>query len=276
MEECVLHSIILDLGWFKIASYGLMVAIGMLVGVWIATVRAKKMGESSSLILDLTVWVVLAGIIGARFFYVFIEGWTEVLSRPFGQTLIYFLKIRQGGLSFFGALAFSVPVGIIYLLKRGVNLWKIADIMAPSIAIGEAFARIGCFLNGCCFGNPCPSDAFYGVEFPVDSIPYQHYGGAVSVYPTQIISSINAFFIFLILSFLLRHRKFDGQIFWLFVLMYSVTRFFIDFIRGDSGDTFFGGLLFGIFTLAQAMCFIGAAMSIVMLVVLSKRARNKT
>lgn len=270
-----MHSIILDLGWFKIASYGLMVAIGMLVAVWIAAVRAKKMGEDPAIIFDLTVWVVIAGIFGARFFYVFIEGWKEVLSQPIGRTIIYFVKIRQGGMSFFGALAFSVPVGIIYLRIKGVNLWKIADISAPSIAIGEAFARIGCFLNGCCFGNPCSPDAFYGVEFPAGSIPHQHYGEIISVYPTQIISALNAFILFLILSFLLRHRMFDGQIFWLFAFLYSITRFAIEFLRGDSEDTFFGGKLFGIFTLAQVMCFIGGLLAITMSVILAKRARRK-
>ena len=198
-----MHRIIIDLGFFQIASYGLMAAIGMLIGVWIASLRAKKLGVSPTLILDLTVWVILAGIFGARFFYVFIEGWKEVISKPVGETFFFFLKIRQGGLSYLGALAFSIPTGIIVLRKKGANTWLIADIVAPSIAIGESFTRIGCFLNGCCFGKPCSANAFYAVEFPVDSIPYDHYHEILPIYPTQLINSAIALIIFIILSIVL-------------------------------------------------------------------------
>lgn len=271
-----MHRIIIDLGRFEIASYGLMVAIGMLIGVWIAAMRAKKLGEPPTLILDLTVWVVISGIIGARFFYVFIEGWKEVISRPIGETLIYFLKIRQGGLSFLGAIAFGVPVGLTYLWKKNANLWKVSDIMAPSIALGEAFARIGCFLNGCCFGKPCSPDAFYAVEFPVGSIPHDHYQEVISLFPTQLINSINAFTIFIILSVVLRYKKFDGQVFWLFTFLYSITRFLVDFMRGDSSDTFFGGALFGVLTLAQVLSVIVFLISIVMLIMLRRRNFKNT
>ena len=244
----------------------------MLVGVWIATVRAKRLGQDPAVILDLTIWVVVAGIIGARFMYVFLEGWKDITSKPFIETLKFFIKIRQGGLSFTGALMFSVPVGLIYLKRKKYNVWRIADIFAPSLAIALAFARIGCFLNGCCFGKICPQDAFYGLEFPAGSIPYNHYHGMVTVYPTQLLNSLNALIIFIVLSIWMKYRKFDGQIFWLFVMMYGAVRFMTDFLRGDSTDTFFGGLLFGRFTLAQSFCFIGVITSIIMLITLRKQS----
>ena len=267
-----MHSIIFELGRFKIASYGLMVAIGMLVGVWIAAVRARKLGMDSAVILDLTIWVMIAGILGARFGYVFLEGWRDVVSRPFVDTLKFFVKIRQGGLSFLGGLLFAVPVGLIYLSIKKLNVWRIADISAPSVAIGIAFARIGCFLNGCCFGRVCSPHAFYGLEFPPGSIPYRHYGEMVTVYPTQLVNSLNALVIFLILSIWIRHRKFEGQIFWLFVMFYCILRFLMDFLRGDSSSTFFGGLFLERFTLAQVFCFAGVVTSIAMLVILRKRS----
>ena len=267
-----MHSIIFELGRFKIASYGLMMAVGMLVGVWIGTVRAKKLGENPAVILDLTIWVVVAGIIGARFMYVFLEGWENITSKPFIETFKFFIRIRQGGLSFLGALMFSIPVGLIYLKRKKLNIWRIADIFGPSLAIGIAFARIGCFLNGCCFGKICSEDAFYGLEFPAGSIPYNHYHGIVTVYPTQLLNSLNALIIFIVLSIWMKYRKFDGQIFWLFVMIYCGARFMTDFLRGDSSESFFGGLLFGRFTLAQSFCFIGIITSIIMLIVLRKKS----
>ena len=244
----------------------------MLVGVWIATVRARKLGENPGAILDLTIWVVIAGILGARFMYVFLEGWGEFISRPFLDTLKFFVKIRQGGLSFLGALFFAVPVGLIYLKRKKLNVWRMADISAPSVAIGIAFARIGCFLNGCCFGKVCPPHAFYGLEFPAGSIPYRHYGGMVTVYPIQLMNSLNALIIFVILSIWMKHRKFEGQIFWLFITIYCAARFMTDFLRADSSETFFDGLFLGRFTLAQLACFIGVITSIIMLIILRKRS----
>jgi phosphatidylglycerol---prolipoprotein diacylglyceryl transferase len=268
-----LHRFILELGWFKIASYGLMVATGMVIGVVIASLRARSLSEDPSVIFDITIWVVIAGLIGARFFYVFIEGWRETISKPLGQTMLDFIKIRQGGLSFLGALVAGVPVGLIYLKRKSLNIWKFADITAPSIAIGIAFARIGCFLNGCCFGKPCPTQAFYGIEFPIGSIPYDYYKDVLPLYPSQLFSSFNALIIFITLSILMRYRKFDGQIFWLFILIYGIVRFFEDFLRGDSDSTFFGGLLFGVLTLAQMLSIAGVILSLGMLIVLAKRPR---
>jgi phosphatidylglycerol---prolipoprotein diacylglyceryl transferase len=268
-----LHRFILEIGWFKIASYGLMVAVGMIIGVLIASVRAKSLGENPAVIFDITIWVVVAGLIGARFFYIYIEGWHEAISKPFTQTAIDFLKIREGGLSLLGALITGIPVGLIYLKKKKLNVWKIADITAPSIAIGIAFARIGCFLNGCCFGKPCPPKAFYGIEFPMDSIPYEHYMGILPLYPTQLICALNALLIFIVLSIWIKYRKYDGQIFWLFVLIYGIARFMEDFLRGDSDQTFFGGLFFGVLTLAQTISISGIILSAIMLVILAKHRR---
>ena len=252
----------------------MMVAIGMLVGVAIAAARAKKLKEDPATVVDLTIWVVIAGILGARFMFIFLENWQTVASQSIWATLKSFVMIRQGGLSFLGALAFAVPTGLIYLRWKKMKVWKMADISAPSVAIGIAFARIGCFLNGCCFGRICDTNAFYAVEFPVDSLPYNHYGHMVPLYPTQLINSLNAFIIFVVLTLIFGYRKRDGQIFWLFVLLYSTLRFLSDFLRGDSSDTFFGGLFLGVLTLAQIFCIVGFVTAVIMLIRLSTRANE--
>ena len=266
-----MHGVAFKIGSFEVSSYGVMVAIGMLVGVWIASVRAKRNGIESVVIMDLTIWVVLSGIFGSRFMFIFIEEWHEVISQPFLKTLKSFVMIRSGGMSFLGALLFAVPIGTIYLRKRKLEVWKIADITAPSIAIGIAFARIGCFLKGCCFGKLCDANAFYGLEFPVGSPAHYHYHGIVTVYPTQLINSLDALVLFVVLSIWFKYRRFNGQIFSLFLLLYCMTRFMTDFLRGDSATTFFGGLFFSRLTLAQVSCIIGILLSIAMLVLLRRR-----
>lgn len=272
-----MHPTIFRLGPITIASYGLMIATGLLIAVWVGAVRAKKLGEDPMAVLDLSIWVALSGILGARMMYVFIQGWQEISSQPFVDTMKQFINIRGGGLSFTGGLALAVPVGILYLRRKKLPVWQFADIAAPSLALGMSFARIGCFLNGCCFGIRCDLDSFFGVEFATGSIPYIHYygfddvHGGVVVYVTQLMSSFNALVIFLVLTLFFRHRRFRGQVFWLFVLLYGVIRFSMDFLRGDMTDSFFGGLFLDRFTTAQMVCFVGVILSIIMQIVLWKR-----
>ena len=272
-----MHPTIFRLGPITIASYGLMIATGLLIAVWVGAVRAKKLGEDPMAVLDLSIWVALSGILGARIMYVFIQGWQEIRGQPFVDTMKQFINIRGGGLSFTGGLVLAVPVGILYLRRKKLPVWQFADIAAPSLALGMSFARIGCFLNGCCFGIRCDLDSFFGLEFAPESIPYEHYyrlgdvHGPVVVYATQLMSSFNALVIFLALTLFFRHRRFRGQVFWLFVLLYGVIRFSMDFLRGDMTDSFFGGLFLDRFTTAQMVCFVGVILSIIMQIVLWKR-----
>jgi len=226
----------------QIAAYGFMLALGAMFGIYIAILRAKKTGEQPNHIVDLALWVIVAGIIGARIFYIIFEmSAGEILKNP----LIIF-AFHKGGLIFYGALVLGIPAGIFYLKWKKLNIWKFADIAVPSIALGIAFTRIGCFLNGCCFGLQAGPNFPCVVVFPVESIPYQHYGAVLPLYPTQLISSANAFILFIILSILFSRRKFDGQVFWTFGVLYSITRFGIEFLRGDNAR-----ILFGFLTLSQ-------------------------
>jgi len=235
----------------EIAAYGTMVALGALVGIYIASVRARRNGVKPDLILDLALVVVISGLLGARLFFFLFDGWRDFTSGGVGHALRQFINFPSGGLSFFGALAFGIPAGIVFLhirLKKmpGVPLWRVADISMPSIALGIAFARIGCYLNGCCFGKPSPAWFPFGLAFPDGSIPADHFAkqpGAewpVLIYPTQIISSLNALVLFVVLSLLFRKRRFDGQIFCLFGIWYGLSRAAIEFLRADNELTVFG------------------------------------
>jgi phosphatidylglycerol:prolipoprotein diacylglycerol transferase len=230
----------------QVAAYGAMVALGALAAIYIASVRAKRAGVNPNLILDLALVVVISGMIGARLFFFVFDDWSDFTSGGVGKALKQFINFPSGGLSFYGALAFAIPAGIIFLHTRMKHIWAVADIAMPSIALGIAFARIGCYLNGCCFGKPCAGSFPLAQRFPLGSIPADHYlsHGAtewpVPIYPTQLISSLNAFALFLVLSVLFRRRRFDGQVFCLFGIWYGISRFLIEFLRGDNDLTIFG------------------------------------
>lgn len=232
----------------EIAAYGTMVALGAIVAIYIASVRARRLGINPSVILDLALVVIISGLIGARLFFFIFDNWSEFTSTGVWGGLKKFVNFPSGGLSFYGALALAIPAGLIFLRKRMKNLWLGADIAVPAIALGIAFARIGCYLNGCCFGKPCAASFPLAQYFPLDSIPAEHYlahgaaGWPIAIYPTQLMSSFYAFAIFIVLSLLFKRRRFDGQLFCLFGILYGVTRFLIEFLRADNPPNVFGVL----------------------------------
>ncbi|MBN1918104.1 MAG: prolipoprotein diacylglyceryl transferase [Verrucomicrobia bacterium] len=262
----------------EIASYGTMVAIGALLGIYIACVRARRNGVNPTVILDLALVVIISGLLGARLFYFAFDDWAAMAGKGLWTAFRQFVNFPSGGLSFFGALALGIPLGIAFLVVRlrrepGVSLWKVADISIPSIAVGIAFARIGCYLNGCCFGKVCSPSFPLAQTFPMGSLPAEHWfaehGWPVTIYPTQLISSLNAFVLFVALSLLFRHRRFNGQLFCIFLIWYGVTRGLIEFMRADNAPN-----VFGVFTTWQMAGFLLALGGIVLWIVLQRRHRR--
>ncbi|MCG2677983.1 prolipoprotein diacylglyceryl transferase, partial [bacterium] len=214
------------------------------VGIWLATRQAKREKVPANTILDLSLVALIGGIIGARILFVLLN--LGYYSKHLFEIIIFW----QGGLVYYGGIILSVFCGILFLKVRRLNIWKVVDICAPSLAIGQAIGRIGCFLNGCCFGKPIS----WGLKFPGHSLPG---------HPTQLYSSLNALIIFFILIMVRRKKKFNGELFWLYLLLYAVTRFGIEFLRGDDRGPIFFNLFsisqligIGIFILALLMFFI--------------------
>ncbi len=255
---------------FDIAWYGVMIAVGSLFAVLTGVSRAKQSGEKPENILDLALWVLIAGLLGARVFFLISDmDWTGQSTSLFGVIKAFF-QFRQGGLVFYGGLLLAIPVGILYLKVRKLAVWKYADIVAPSIPLGIAFARVGCYLNACCFGKPCPLNFPFPVTFPEGSFPEMFYHKAnIPLYPTQFISSISALILFVVFSILHRRKKFDGQIFWLFCAAYAVTRFLIEFLRGDNQPVFFKT-----FTVSQGVGLFLLPTSLLMYFVFRARAKR--
>ena len=217
-----MYPVLLEFGPVKIFTYGLLVATGFFVAIGLATRQGAKEGANPQTILDLCFYILLSAILGARILYVIVE------YRYFVFAPLDVFKVWKGGLVYYGGLIAAVLVAVIYLKKHQLPLWSTADILAPSIAVGQAIGRWGCLFAGCCYG--IPTNQPWGIVF-ID--PRSLAPGNVTLHPTQIYLSLNAFFIFTILIWIRKRKKFEGQIFWSYGVLYSIGRFLIEYFRGD-------------------------------------------
>ncbi len=221
------------IGPIPIRMYGLMIGIGFLLGIYLASRRAKKEGINPELILDMGVYLLLAAIIGSRLLHV-LTNLQDFSSNPFDAFAIW-----KGGLVFYGGVLAAVPVGIWYVKKHNLPVWQTADIIAPYAALGHAFGRLGCFFAGCCYGAPCSGPVCITFSDPHSLAPL-----GVPLFPTQLMESGGEFLIFGILLLLVRYKRFDGQIFGLYLVFYAVLRFIMEFFRGDAArGLYFGGII---------------------------------
>jgi len=210
-----------SIGPIQIKSYGLALAISFFLGVWLAIKRAEKNGLKSQQMIDLCFVILVGAIVGSRLFYVvyhteeFVGHWLDAIN-PFQSSG----DIGIAGLSMMGGIVLAVIGAMVYFIARRTEPWPMLDALAPSFFLGVGITRIGCFLNGCCYG--LPTDAWCGVQFP-----YHHH----AVWPTQLFESAAGFLMFGLILFLDRNRPFKGYTFWLAMMFYSVWRFLIDFIR---------------------------------------------
>ena len=234
-----------------------------MTAIWLLRRKAVAEGLPDQKILDLSLYILAAAILGAKALLVIVE-WRHYLDRPGDLVEV----IRSGGV-FYGGLICASIVGIGYLRKHRLPAWRVADMAAPSIALGEAIGRWGCFSAGCCYGKP--SEGPFRVTF-TDPFAHDAVGTPLNVplHPTQIYLSVNAFVIFLILQWAYRRRTFDGEVFWLYVLLYSITRGIIEIWRGDFVRGF---VIPGVLSTSQFIGLLTALASLGMLFYLSRRRR---
>jgi phosphatidylglycerol---prolipoprotein diacylglyceryl transferase len=228
------HPIFIRLGPLEIHTYGVLVAIGFMVGLAVAGWRARSEGIPAEQISDLGVWLIIAGMLGGKLFHIvffwndFIDGW-----RADG------IRSLREGFVFYGGFICATLAAVVYTRRKRLPLVKLADIFAPSIALGHAFGRMGCFFNGCCYGKPCALP--WAVTFPPP-----HMMAGIPVHPTEIYEAFGNLAIFGGLSLFYRHKLFNGQVWWLYVLSYGVLRLLVEFFRDDY-DTFY----FSVLTIGQ-------------------------
>ncbi len=253
-----MYPILIKIGPVTIYAHGVFVALGFVAGILLALSIGQKDGIPKGKIHDMVFYIFIAAIAGSRLFFILtqLEYYTE---NP-----LDIVKIWEGGLVFYGGLLFAVPVLFIYLKKNALPVWKTLDVFAPSLAIGHAIGRIGCFFAGSCYGKP--TDLPWGVVFNDPNSPAIK---GIPLHPTQLYESFAEAGIFIFLMILRRHKIFDGQIMWTYILLYSAARFIIEFFRGDR----IRGFIYGDFSIAQG---ISVVLFFVAVIFLLYNRRGKT
>jgi phosphatidylglycerol:prolipoprotein diacylglycerol transferase len=215
---------------FQIYWYGVLAAVAFVLGFGTAARRAPRAGISGDEIFNLAPWIIVGTVIGARALYV-VSYWDKEFA---GQPLAKIFNMRSG-LVFYGGLIGASLAVIVYCVRRKLKLWTIADIFAPSVALGHGIGRIGCFMTGCCWGKTC--DLPWAVHFPKE-----HWTAGAPVHPTQLYEAALNIAFYALLAWLFQRRKFDGQVFALYMIGYSMIRAFVEAFRGDYAGQFTSAL----------------------------------
>jgi phosphatidylglycerol:prolipoprotein diacylglycerol transferase len=209
-----MYPVICQLGPLTIYSYGLMLAVAVIVCGYLLARDANKEGIATDVIYDFIFLAVLSGIIGARVFFIVLH-WDF-----YAHTPIEIIMVQNGGLSWQGGLVLGSLAGLWFVRKKGLPLTKILDLIAPYLALGQAIGRLGCFLNGCCFGKP----VVWGIYFPVHD---------AHLHPTQLYCAFGLLMLFFVLKYLRRVPHIPGSIFVYYLMFASVLRFMVEFVRDD-------------------------------------------
>mgnify|MGYP000542214411 CR=1 FL=1 len=225
--------LLVKLGEVNLHTYGVMMSMGFLVAIVLASREAKKQGESPEKILDLAFWILISGVVGSRVLDMVVS-WRDYFSEP--EKL---WRVWEGGLVFYGGLIGAALATIWFVRVHKLNFWKTVDIAAPSLVIGQFFGRLGCFAAGCCHGKK--SDLFWSVRFPQGPIvPPQL--ASMHVHPTQLYEATGHILLFFALLWTRSKKRFHGHVFAMYLLLYPIVRFTVELFRGDKSRGFYGEL----------------------------------
>lgn len=223
-----MHPVLFQIGQITIHTYGVLVAVGVLLGLWLARRRAPAAGLDRDRVWNLGVYLVLAAVIGSKL-WLLVTDWSYFSQHP---REIFSISTLQSAGVFYGGLVAALTVAVLYARRQQMPFLALADVYAAPLALGHAIGRLGCFAAGCCYGKP--TEAPWGVTF---SNPYaSELVGVplgIPLHPTQLYESATAFVIFLLLLFIGRKQRFIGQLFASYVMLYGVARGFLETFRGD-------------------------------------------
>src|SRR3979411_2926931 len=247
-------------GPITVYTYGVLVAAAYLLGLKLAMVRAKARGLDANRVLDLGIYIIISRLIGAKLLLLITD------FRAFTANPRELLTLARSGGVFYGGLILAVVVALVYIRKGGLPLWTTTDVFAPGIALGHVVGRFGCLFAGCCYGKPTTRP--WGITF---TAPFAAANVAtplgVPLHPTQLYEAGAEFLILMVL--LLTERKgrpFAGRTFWFYMLLYAISRFIIEFFRGDERGTV------GMFSTSQFISILLAPLAVAMLVYLSRQS----
>jgi phosphatidylglycerol:prolipoprotein diacylglycerol transferase len=258
-----MHPILFEINGFPVYTYGLLLAAAYLLGLQFALMRARTRGLDPNKVMDLGIWIIVSALIGAKLMLLVVErdkfswNWSELVN-----------LFRSAGV-FYGGLIAAVAVALWYLWRHRMPIWTVTDVFAPGIALGHVVGRLGCLFAGCCFGKPTTMP--WGITFH-NEFAAQNVGTplGIALHPTQLYEAGAEL---IILGILLltekKGRPFPGRTFWGYMLLYGVTRFIIEFYRGDSRGTI--GFLWMSLSTSQFVSLLIVPVSLVMLALLSRR-----
>ncbi|MEI3597461.1 prolipoprotein diacylglyceryl transferase [Oceanobacillus sp. SE10311] len=225
-----LNRVMLELGPFTVYWYGVIIAFGALLGIYLAMREAERLGWNKDTIIDFVVYAIPIAIITARIFYVTFE-WERYSGGPFWKVF----AIWEGGIAIHGAVLGGVLTAIVYTRVKKLSFWKLADIIAPSLILGQAIGRWGNFMNQEAHGGPVSEAAYNNfLQYLPDFIMNQMTIGGVMYHPTFLYESIWNILVFIFLLLLRKYNPTRGLIFLNYLIFYSVGRFFIEGLRTDS------------------------------------------
>src|SRR5215204_6888739 len=252
------------IGSFPVNTYGVLLALGMLLALFVASKLAARDGLPRERIYDLGLWTLIGGLLGSKVLMYFTEENVQILSLDF---------LRSGGV-YYGGFLGGLLTGVLLIRRYRLPFWKVTDAFAPGVAIGQAIGREGCFAAGCCWGRP--TGVPWGVEFGELAHRITGVPTGVHLHPTQLYESFAALFIFLFLYWLHRRKRFDGQVIGAYAVLYGLTRFTIEFFRDDPrGDILGLTTLTGLST-SQLISLLVVAGGVAFLLVRWRRASGVT
>ena len=247
----------ISVGPFTVYTYGVLLAASYLLGLRLAMTRGKRWGLNPSQVLDLGIYIIIAALVGAKLLLVITDPKAYLTSRD-----AFFSLLRSGGV-FYGGLILAIGVAFWYIAKRRMPFWRTCDVFAPAIALGHVTGRLGCLAAGCCYGKPTTLP--WGITFHNPLAANVGTPLNIPLHPTQLYEAGAELLILgLLLATERRGRAFEGRTFWLYILLYAVSRFIIEFYRGDPR-----GMVMG-FSTSQFISLVLGPLSIIMLVYLSR------
>ena len=256
-----MHPSLFSVGDWPVYSYGVLLAAAYLTGLQLGVVRARKAGVDPARVMDLGIYLIIAALVGAKLMLIAVD-WNYFRSQP--RELLSL--VRAGGV-FYGGLIAAVAVGLWLVRRYKLPVWTTADLMAPGIALGHVVGRFGCLLAGCCYGRP--TEVPWAITF-TDPLAAQNVGTPLGIplHPTQLYDAGAELLILGVLLFTERKGKpFAGRTFWLYLLLYGISRFIIEFYRGDPNR---GTVVAGLST-SQFVSLLLVPGSLLMLAYLRKR-----
>jgi len=218
-------------------TYGILVASGFLVAMFLAARAAERSGLNREKVLDLSFGILIAAMIGSRVLFIIVN-WDE-----YAHDLLGIFQFWKGGLVFYGGFIGAVAFSIWYMRRNDMPFLQYADAMGPTVAIGQALGRLGCFSAGCCWGAACDAHYPLAAQFPPDSLAYQSQAAThvisagapstIPIHPTQLYEALGCALIFLFLTYWRSRKRFHGELLALYLMAYAPLRALVETFRGD-------------------------------------------